>query len=180
MAAQESTWLIQLMKDLNQPIDYAVPLYCDNQFTIRLAENPVFHARTKHVEVHYHFLREKVLQEELEMRQVKTEEQVADLFTKALNTTRFQKLRDQLNMYQRTNFDESVLRGSIEKSAPPLILDLSRGVQNVKVGNTTACTFGAEQLEPSSLNERLIPPPQNSSYFTKAAASPQTFAAPKS
>ena len=62
MTTQESMWLIQLMKDLNQPIDYAVPLHCDNQSAIRLAENPVFHARTKHVEVHYHFLREKVLQ----------------------------------------------------------------------------------------------------------------------
>ena len=58
------------------------------------------------------------------MRQVKTEEQVADLFTKAPNTARFQKLREQLNMKQRKNFDESVLRGSIEKisekiSTPP-------------------------------------------------------------
>ncbi|KAL5567911.1 hypothetical protein UlMin_024486 [Ulmus minor] len=64
MVAQESTWLIQLMNNLHQPVDYAVPLYCDNQSAIRLAENPVFHARTKHVEVHYHFIREKVLQEE--------------------------------------------------------------------------------------------------------------------
>ena len=68
MAAQESTWLIQLMNNLHQPVDYVIPLYCDNQLAIRLAENPVFHARTKHVEVHYHFLREKVLLEEIEMR----------------------------------------------------------------------------------------------------------------
>ncbi|KAM6546425.1 hypothetical protein CsatB_027161 [Cannabis sativa] len=61
MAAQESTWLMQLMKDLHKSPDFAVPLYCDNQSVIRLAENPVFHARTKHVEVHYDFLREKVL-----------------------------------------------------------------------------------------------------------------------
>ncbi|KAE8736044.1 hypothetical protein F3Y22_tig00000218pilonHSYRG00253 [Hibiscus syriacus] len=45
-AAQESTWLIQLMNNLHQPVDYAIPLYCDNQSAIRLAENPVFHART--------------------------------------------------------------------------------------------------------------------------------------
>ncbi|XP_062100355.1 secreted RxLR effector protein 161-like [Humulus lupulus] len=83
MAAQESTWLIQLMKDLHQPIDYAMPLYYDNQSAIPLAENPVFHARTKHMEVHYHFLREKFLQDEILMKQVKTDEQVADLFTKA-------------------------------------------------------------------------------------------------
>ncbi|XP_039014812.1 secreted RxLR effector protein 161-like [Hibiscus syriacus] len=42
MEAQESTWMIQLMNDLHQSVDYAVMLYCDNQSTIRLAENPVF------------------------------------------------------------------------------------------------------------------------------------------
>ncbi|XP_062076260.1 secreted RxLR effector protein 161-like [Humulus lupulus] len=62
LTAQESTWLMQLMKDLHQSTDNAMSLYCDNQYVIRLAENPVFHARTKHVEVHYHFLREIVLQ----------------------------------------------------------------------------------------------------------------------
>ncbi|KAK2967198.1 hypothetical protein RJ640_022454 [Escallonia rubra] len=67
MAAQESTWILQLLEDLHQPIEYPISLYCDNLSAIRLAENPVFHARTKHVEVHYHFTREKVLQEEIEL-----------------------------------------------------------------------------------------------------------------
>jgi len=84
MAAQESTWLIQLLKDLCQPIKVAVTLYCDNQSVIRLAENLVFHARTKHIEVHYHFIREKVLQEEIELKHVNTKDQVADLFIKKL------------------------------------------------------------------------------------------------
>ncbi|KAL5854297.1 hypothetical protein ACOSQ4_004099 [Xanthoceras sorbifolium] len=101
MAAQESTWLIQLMNDLHQQVDYAVPFYCDNQSAIRLAENPIFHARTKHVEVHYHFVREKVLQEEIEMRQVKIDEQVADLFTTSLSIGKFENFRGQLGMVQR-------------------------------------------------------------------------------
>lgn len=42
MAAQKSTWLVQLMKDMHQPVDYAVPLYCDNQSVVQLVENPVF------------------------------------------------------------------------------------------------------------------------------------------
>ena len=61
MAIQESTWLMQLLKDLHQPTKYAPPLYCDNLSTMRLVENPIFHARTKHVEVHYYFIREMVL-----------------------------------------------------------------------------------------------------------------------
>ena len=101
MAAQESTWLMQLMEDLHQPRDYKVSIYCDNRSAICLAENPVFHARTKHVEVHYHFIREKVLQEEIELLYVKTEDQVADLFTKGLGVDKFEKFRRQLNMVRR-------------------------------------------------------------------------------
>ena len=67
MAAQQSTWLMQLLKNLYQPICYIVPLYCDNQLASSLVENLFFYARTKHVVVHYHFIREKVLQDEVEM-----------------------------------------------------------------------------------------------------------------
>ena len=65
MAAQESTWLRQLMKDLHQPTDYQVRIFCDNLFAsicLALAENLVFYARTKHIEVHYHYIRDKVLE----------------------------------------------------------------------------------------------------------------------
>ena len=80
MALQDSPWLMQLLKDLHQPTKYAPPLYCDNVLAMRLAENPIFHARTKHVEVHYHFIRKKVLEEEIGLLHVKTENQVVDLF----------------------------------------------------------------------------------------------------
>lgn len=101
MAAQESTWLAQLLKDLHQPSDYATLLCCDNQSAIHLAENPIFHARTKHVEVHYHFIREKVLEEKVELRQINTEDQVADLFTKGLSGSKFEKFRRCLGMMKR-------------------------------------------------------------------------------
>ena len=74
MAAQECAWLTQLMKDLNQPIEDGVSLHCDNLSAVRLAENPVFHARTKHVEVHYHFLREKVLQGDINLKPIRTQD----------------------------------------------------------------------------------------------------------
>ena len=96
MATQESTWLRQLLKDLHQPTDYAIPLYYDSQSAIRLTENPMFHARTKHVEVHYHFIREKVLQEEIELKHVRTENQAADLFTKGLSGNKFESFYHQL------------------------------------------------------------------------------------
>ncbi|KAL0427812.1 UNVERIFIED_CONTAM: Retrovirus-related Pol polyprotein from transposon RE1 [Sesamum latifolium] len=97
-ATQDITWLLQLLKELHQPIEYGVPLYCDNLSAMRLAENPVFHARTKHVEVHYHFIREKVLQEEIKLKHVGTERQVADLSTKGLDDNKFEIFHQQLGM----------------------------------------------------------------------------------
>ncbi|KAE8695620.1 tir-nbs resistance protein [Hibiscus syriacus] len=75
--------------------------YRATTMAIRLAENPVFHVRTKHVEVHYHFVREKVLQEEIEMRQIKIDEQIADLFTKSLSVGKFEHFRRQHGVIQR-------------------------------------------------------------------------------
>ncbi|KAA0037956.1 glutamate receptor 2.8-like [Cucumis melo var. makuwa] len=68
---------------------------------LRLAENPIFHARTKHVEVHYHFIREKVLQEEIEMKPIKTEDQIVDIFMKGLPATKHTKFLQQLGMIER-------------------------------------------------------------------------------
>ena len=89
------------MKDLRQEINDAVTLYCDNLSTVRLVENPVFHARTKHVEVYYHFIREKILQEEIEMKPIKTEGQIVDIFTKGLTATKHMKFLQQLGMIER-------------------------------------------------------------------------------
>ena len=62
MVAQESTCLKELMEDLHQPTKYQIRIFYDNPSSIRLAENLAFHARTKHIEVHYHYIREKVLE----------------------------------------------------------------------------------------------------------------------
>ncbi|WMV32302.1 hypothetical protein MTR67_025687 [Solanum verrucosum] len=97
-AAQESTWLMQLMKDLRQPVGYKVILYCDNQSAICLVENPFFHARTKHVEIHYHFIREKVLQGEIGLEHIKMEHQIADLFTKGFSVKKLKSFYKKLGM----------------------------------------------------------------------------------
>ncbi|XP_071713380.1 secreted RxLR effector protein 161-like [Rutidosis leptorrhynchoides] len=84
MAAQECTWLRRLIGDILEKVDYVVKLKCDNESAIKLASNPVFHARTKHIEMRYHFIRKKVLSREIELANVRTNAQVADIFTKAL------------------------------------------------------------------------------------------------
>ena len=69
-----------------------------NLSSIRLAENSVFHARTKHIEVHYHYIRKKVLEGKIEMVPTKIDEQLADIFTKGLNKAKFEKFRETLAM----------------------------------------------------------------------------------
>jgi len=61
IAACEVVWLQKLLSDLGQSMDALVVIYCDNISSILLANNLVYHARTKHIEVHYHFIRKKFL-----------------------------------------------------------------------------------------------------------------------
>ncbi len=72
-------------------MDVPIIIYCDNISSILLAYNPVYHARTKHIEVHYHFIREKILAKEIDLIHVSTEDQVANIFTKALGTDKLRK-----------------------------------------------------------------------------------------
>jgi hypothetical protein len=112
IAACEVVWLQKLLSDLGLLVNAPVVIYCDNISSILLANNPVYHARTKHIEVHYHFIREKVLAKEIDLIHVNTENQVADIFTKALGTDKLKKFRKMLGVLE---VDLS-LRGSVENS----------------------------------------------------------------
>jgi hypothetical protein len=74
MVACEVAWFCKLLGDLGLHVDRQVVIYCDNLSSIQLARNPVFHARTKHIEVHYHFINEKVLAGEIDLIYVNTED----------------------------------------------------------------------------------------------------------
>lgn len=73
-------------------------LWCDNLSARSLASDPVFHARTKHIEIDVHFVRDKVLQQMLQVNFVPSTDQVADILTKVLPTACFLVLRDKLNL----------------------------------------------------------------------------------
>ncbi len=85
-------------------------VYCDNISSIVLANNLIYHARTKHIEVHYHFIREKVVAREINLIHVSIEDQVIDIFTKALGTNKLKRFRKMLGVLE---VDLS-LRGSVE------------------------------------------------------------------
>jgi hypothetical protein len=71
-------------------------LWSDNISAFALASNPVFHARTKHIEVDYHFVREKVLNRDILLKFISTQDQVAYLFTKGLSYAQFLLLKSKL------------------------------------------------------------------------------------
>jgi hypothetical protein len=76
----------------------SVPLMCDSSSAICLAHNLVFHGRAKHIKVRHHFLRDHVEKGDIEMKFIDTERQVADIFTKPLDSSRFASLRGELGV----------------------------------------------------------------------------------
>ncbi len=94
-------------------MDALVVIYCDNISSILLVNNPVYHARTKHIEVHYHFIREKVLTKEIDLIHVSIENQVVDIFTKALGIDKLKGFRKMLGVLKV----DLNLRGNVENSS---------------------------------------------------------------
>ncbi|KAK8926242.1 Ribose-phosphate pyrophosphokinase 1 [Platanthera zijinensis] len=95
----ELTWLEGLLGDLEVTLSSPTTLFCDSQTTIHIAKNPVFHERTKHIEVDYDFVREKVQLKKLELEHVPASEQVADILTKTLPRQMYHQFLSKLGAY---------------------------------------------------------------------------------
>ena len=78
-----------LLRDLGIFLSTPPLLWCDNVSALAIASNPVFHARTKHIEVDYHFVHEKVLRKNLMVKFISSTDQLVDIFTKGLRSSRF-------------------------------------------------------------------------------------------
>ncbi|KAM1666352.1 hypothetical protein ACFX14_045629 [Malus domestica] len=94
--AAEITWICKVFSDIHFPLSTVPTLWCDNISAISLASNPVFHARTKHVEVDYHYIRELVLAHLIKVLYVCSQDQLADIHTKSLSKHRFCFLQSKL------------------------------------------------------------------------------------
>ncbi|XP_057867289.1 secreted RxLR effector protein 161 [Cryptomeria japonica] len=100
VASREAVWLRKLLAGLfGQPWDPTV-IHCDNQSCIKMSINPVFHDRSKHVETHYHFIRDMVQRGAIQLKYVSTNEQVADILTKPLSKVKFVYFRDRLGIVE--------------------------------------------------------------------------------
>ena len=74
-------------------------ILCDNQSCIKMTENLVFHDKSKHIEVRYHFIRDMVQKGAVKLKYVPTEEQVVDVLTKPLARVKFEYFQDNLGVF---------------------------------------------------------------------------------
>ncbi|KAH9725755.1 retrovirus-related pol polyprotein from transposon RE2 [Citrus sinensis] len=97
-ASAEISWIQSLFDELGIECSSLPMIWCDNVSAIELAKNLVYHSRTKHIELDMHFIRDKVLAKELEIRYIPSEEQIADILTKPLTFIHFNYFRAKLNV----------------------------------------------------------------------------------
>jgi hypothetical protein len=81
-----------------------VPLLCDNESAVKLANTPVQHSRTKHIDIRHHFLRDHIAKNDISLEGVMIKDQLADIFTKPLDEATFCRLRNELNVLDLSNF----------------------------------------------------------------------------
>jgi hypothetical protein len=113
-AIQEAVWLKAFLCELGEVAsDQALTVYEDNQGAIALAKNPEFHKRTKHIDIRYHFVREKVEDGQVCLQYCPTQDMLADIMTKPIPAVQFDVLRTKLGVQ-----DAVESRGSVEDDAP--------------------------------------------------------------
>nr|AAL93059.1 putative polyprotein [Oryza sativa Japonica Group]ABF96862.1 retrotransposon protein, putative, unclassified [Oryza sativa Japonica Group] len=94
---EDDSWLLSTLKDYGLTFE-KVPLFCDNTSAINIAKNPVQHSRIKHIDIRFHFLRDHVEKGDVELQFLDTKLQIADIFTKPLDSNRFAFLRGELGI----------------------------------------------------------------------------------
>lgn len=98
-AAKEALWLRTILTELDRPCETPTIIYSDNQSAIALAKNAIHHARSKHIDIRYHFIRDLISALTIELAHIPTDRMTADIFTKALPRTRHHAICDELGMH---------------------------------------------------------------------------------
>ena len=105
-ASKEAVWLRKLLADLSgHQVDVTV-IFCDNQSCVKLSENSVFHDRSKHIDMKYHYIRDIVQKGVVKLQYISTDEQVADIFTKPLARVKFAYFRERLGVVENPFIDK--------------------------------------------------------------------------
>ncbi|KAI3729444.1 hypothetical protein L6452_18102 [Arctium lappa] len=98
VATCELVWIKQLLKDLDVPHSQSILLFCDNKSARKIASNPTFHERTKHIDIDCHFVREKVMDKLVRLVPIESAYQLADALTKPLSRPQLQFLLSKMNL----------------------------------------------------------------------------------
>eukprot|EP00253_Pinus_taeda_P028116 PITA_28116 len=98
VATCEAVWLMRLLLDAGEEQKVTTVIKCDNQSSIKLANNLVFHKNTKHIDTQFHFVREKVQSKEIHIEYCNNCNNAADIFTKALGRIKFELFREVLGI----------------------------------------------------------------------------------
>jgi hypothetical protein len=96
--AIQAVWLRRILEVMHQKQETPTKIFCDNMSAIALCKNPVFHERSKHIDIRYHKIRELIAKKEVEIDYCHTDDQSADIFTKTLKVELFYKLKKMLGM----------------------------------------------------------------------------------
>jgi hypothetical protein len=105
VAVCEAVWLRKILTDvLDHEMDPII--HCDSQSCVKLSENPVFHDRSKHIEINYHYIRDMMQRKALHVQYLPTHENIADIFTKPLAKTKFEYFRERLGLVENASLAE--------------------------------------------------------------------------
>jgi hypothetical protein len=99
-AVCQGIWLARLLGDFREEEPKAATLMVDNQSAISLIKNPVFHERSKHIDLRFHYIRECVEKGQILVEFTSTESQLADILTKPLGRVKFQEMRGRIGVAQ--------------------------------------------------------------------------------
>jgi hypothetical protein len=106
VVVREAVWLRKLLTYLfDHEMDSTI-IHYDNQSCVKLSENPVFHDKSKHIEIKYHYIRGMVQRKEVHVQYLPTHEHIADIFTKPLARTKFEYFRERLDLEENASLAE--------------------------------------------------------------------------
>ena len=93
---KEIMWMKPMLEEMNYEVVTPIIINIDNQSAMKIAENDVEHARTKHIDIKYNFIKDQIKNKIIKLNWVSTKDQIADIFTKALSQDIFEKMRGKL------------------------------------------------------------------------------------